>query len=665
MRILLFVFCLFGFFGAHSPILAAAEIPHYAVIINQVRGTECCDVGSIDAFREQQRALQDRNLAATFTIRYDALTNTEFVTAIKNYPDFEYGGLLEITPSLAAAAKVEYRGTPENWFEAQHVFLVGYSQDERAALIDAYMKQFAAVFNTYPETTNAWMIDPFSLQYLREQYGVVTHEITREQFGTDSYTLYGGPPHYPYWSGEDWAFMPSESAQNSTLILRQTITDPVYNYGDQTSAFTSQPNDYRLRGADTSYFSHLFLQAHNQPVGNGYTYAQLGIENSLTQENQEEFFRQLDIVSDWQAKANNTVVTAQGFYAIVRALPVQQISVYHGASQNDPDEQAWWITTPKYRVRLRLSDEKLSITDLRVYDEQFPDPYLTDTAKSMGWWIVPFVLDGSRGSSGTQVGQAARNDVLKNRPSSYPNVSSWLLLDGVTNSSFVFSKNGLQFEVNNKPLIEFLPNSFELLQSVSKSLDSQPPVNSYAWTLRSGEQSWGFLAENDVFTSFSNPELLAGERKDQKLLLFPEIQLGEPHSEKTSLYINNRYAIAGRNPARLVLFPRDRKNFPVLLAGPPTISLSSTEATASSLPAHGSNGMIFIDIDSQEPIRVIAKISTGKYSQEETVYLAPNCAREFLYCLTHPQQAYWYARSVLSDKFRFLEQKKQFEEQVH
>ncbi|MDA1079114.1 MAG: hypothetical protein O2840_00265 [bacterium] len=647
MRILIFVVFLFGLCSTYSPAFAVEDIPHYAVIINQVRGTECCDAGTVAAFSEQQRELQNRNLAATFTIRYDALSNPDFVAAIKNYPEFEYGGLLEVTPSLAEAASVEYTGSAENWFEAQHVFLVGYSQEERAALIDAYMEQFKTVFGVYPKTTTAWMIDPFSLRYLRNEYGVTTHEITREQFGTDSYTLYGGPPHYPYWSGADWAVMPSESAVDSTLILRQTITDPVYNYGDQTSAFTSQPNDYRLRGATTEYFSHLFLQAHDQPASNGYTFAQLGIENSLAAENQQEFFQQLDVVENWQANSHGRVVTAGDFYSWMRTQPVQKMSVYEGVSQTDAAERAWWITTPKYRVRLRLSDGTLAITDLRIYDEQFPDPYLDDTARSMGWWIVPYILDGSRGST-TQVGQAARNDVLKDRPSSYPEAKLWEIASDLS---------PLSFEEITTSIIRFSPNSFELLQG--------GPQITLDWQTTVGLPAWGFAVSNNTYTPFSSPELLASERKSKKGQLFPEIQLGEIVVEQTTLFINNRYAVAGRNPARLVLFPNDSEGFPILLSEPPDISLSAAEATASSLPPHGSNGMIFIDIVAQKPMHVNALITAGAFSQDVDVYLAPNCAKAIRYCLFHPVEAYWYVRSVLDDKLRFLQQRKQFQEQLH
>jgi hypothetical protein len=58
--------------------------------------------------------------------------------------------------------------------------------------------------------------------------------------------------------------------------------------GDDSSSFTSQPNDYALRKADFSYFEHLFLQAHSQN-SNQDTFALIGLENSMPSEVQTEF----------------------------------------------------------------------------------------------------------------------------------------------------------------------------------------------------------------------------------------------------------------------------------------------------------------------------------------------------------------------------------------
>ena len=86
--------------------------------------------------------------------------------------------------------------------------MIGYQPDDRKKLIDTYMTAFQNAFGYYPATSVSWMIDPLSLAYLQQKYGVSVQEITREQWGTDSYTIYGGPPHYPYKPSQNWAIVP-------------------------------------------------------------------------------------------------------------------------------------------------------------------------------------------------------------------------------------------------------------------------------------------------------------------------------------------------------------------------------------------------------------------------------------------------------------------------
>ncbi|PIY80614.1 MAG: hypothetical protein COY80_01975, partial [Candidatus Pacebacteria bacterium CG_4_10_14_0_8_um_filter_42_14] len=93
----------------------AADQPHFTIILNQVRGEECCDAGSVANFRSQLEKLAELNLPAQFALRTDALENPEFVSLAKEYPQFNYGALLEITPELATQADVIYKGKPDQW----------------------------------------------------------------------------------------------------------------------------------------------------------------------------------------------------------------------------------------------------------------------------------------------------------------------------------------------------------------------------------------------------------------------------------------------------------------------------------------------------------------------------------------------------------------------
>ena len=162
-------------------------------------------------------------------------------------------------------------------------------------IADYLFATFFEKFSYYPAVTSAWMIDTETLNYIHKEYGVKIQQITREQYGTDSYTLYGGPPHYPYPASKNWLFVPDYENNDPVLIVRQTVTDPLFNYGDNTSTFTSQPNDYMKNKKTFDYFKSLLDQAIDQS-DNQTGFAMLGLENSMEDKFQQEYIAQLELL---------------------------------------------------------------------------------------------------------------------------------------------------------------------------------------------------------------------------------------------------------------------------------------------------------------------------------------------------------------------------------
>jgi len=146
------------------------------------------------------------------------------------------------------------------------------------------------------------MIDSWSLNYVRDQYGVRVHELTKEQYETDSYTLYGGIFNLPYFASRNHLLLPATTA-DGMMIMRQTVSDIDRNYGSSKAHFTSQPNDYLENPdkTDFSYFENLLNMAENQNENSKF--ALLGLENSLSMQTyQEEFITQLQFISEKQAQ---------------------------------------------------------------------------------------------------------------------------------------------------------------------------------------------------------------------------------------------------------------------------------------------------------------------------------------------------------------------------
>jgi hypothetical protein len=649
---------------------------HIVVFVNQVRGPECCDTGNLKALETQIRAFQENKLQATFAVRFDALNDTSMRSLLLQAANQgqEMGALLEVTPSLAQASGVMYNGKPEQWYEAQTVFLVGYTPSDRQKIIDTYMMRYKEVFHAYPYSSVAWMIDPISLSYMKKTYGVMTHELTREQWGTDSYTLYGGPPHYAYVPSEKWALIPSKDQQvEMPLIIRQTVTDPVWNYGDPTSSYTSQPNDYASRKVDFNYFKHLFYQAHEQPTEN-YTLTILGLENSMADSFQQEYRKQIKFVHEWKTGQSRQVLTAQNFNVWWKGNVHPKITIYQGKSDDSDLSKAWWVTTPSYRMRLRADHGSLFISDLRLYDESETDPYLTTPAKRFGYWTAPFLVDGSRFLEGDESYDffESIHDNITNRKEKYKTPTRIEIsssLSNKENSSLLFSRNGedIVFSMDGTPLINFKADSFELKTPVvpfMKSaylkdvLDIGSSVFNWTWKDRQGQKLWGcFGTSSSVCVPTLNIGALESEREQRYPLLFPQLQERTLDVHSSYVYINNRYAIAGRNPVRIVFYPRDTYGYPAALSELPVITTDTPITYVGLEKQHGGNGMIFIDLINAESKKVQFTLQSQSYTQTSTVFFAPDCKQLLGECLKHPSQLYWYLSTIIDDRLRGWKEK--------
>ncbi|PIP63024.1 hypothetical protein COW98_00835 [Candidatus Roizmanbacteria bacterium CG22_combo_CG10-13_8_21_14_all_35_9] len=375
------------------------------LFINQVRGEECCGKGSFDNLKLQINAFKNYQIPVFFALRYDVLTNDTYVDYLKNEikeasQTVNLGLFIEITPRLAKDAQVIYYGHENQWFEAQNVFTIGYQIKDRKKLLDQLFTTFHNKFDFYPILTSSWLIDTDSLNYLQKKYGVIAHQITREQWGTDSYTLSGGPVHYPYPGSRSWAFIPDFDNKDPVLMLRQTVSDPLYNYGDTTNSFTSQPNDY-LKNKDFSYFKLLINQALFQQKTIGF--ALLGLENSNEEKYQDEFLKQIAYV--YQLK-NEDKIVFPGLRELKNFWIKQKTTSYQGKGVE-------WSVTPTYRVRIKKQGGKLYLTDFRYYDKNLIDPYNDYVAKKNGYWIVPYLINSSLSYSKSTVFPKVSNDLLR------------------------------------------------------------------------------------------------------------------------------------------------------------------------------------------------------------------------------------------------------------
>ncbi len=670
-KITAFAALLIVFMPFYSVQAASEDVPQ-VLVINQVRGEECCGTGSIDALSSQVKAFEQNNVPGYFVLRYDALNNKEYIDFLKKAtakdPDLiRLGLLLEVTPGLAEDAGVDYSAPKDNWYEAPFVYSVGYTDEENKKMMDHLFKKFHQLFGYYPEVTSSWMIKTETLQYIHETYDVLVHQITKEQFGTDSYTLYGGPAHYPYPSSRRWAFIPDFTDQSAPVIVRQTVTDPLFNYGN-LSAYTSQPNDYAADGKSLQYFKVLINQALFEQKQPGFVL--LGLETSMEEKHQQEFINQIKYVGELRKKKQIVFPNARELSSYWKQ---QHYTVYQGKDLIKKDtDSAYWITAPGYRIRILRSDNNLYITDVRYYDLEYQDPYTSAAAKKDGFWVVPYLIDGSEtDSKSAKAAYARRNDTEK--PASYLRLPS---IDRETEPAISRDTNGITFaytdDTGRQRTILFLERTIQFPSFSSNEIT--------AVHTRSSEYPISLSAENDGFflswktadkpflslrnhctdggcaISFSSDSsLLDTARQDDFIHLFPEPDYRTLSTAKTDIYFSNQFAVAKRNPARLVIDPKDKNGSPTQLPIK-QIRIKHDNDVSYSLLTH--NNLYFIDFVSDIPQQDRISITiSDNITFENEIYFAPNCKDTPGACIRNPVHGMWYLRSYVGDKMRIMSDK--------
>ncbi|HNS94452.1 MAG TPA: hypothetical protein PKG71_00585 [Candidatus Woesebacteria bacterium] len=646
----------------------------YITIINQVRGESCCSPGSLTHLTTQLEYAVEYELPTTFVLRYDALTDPRYTQLFLDYraryPELiRTGVMVEIIPSLVEDAhnkypisnpksieELVYTGTEETWFQAQNAFTIGYSIEERIKIADTLLTKYQEVFGEYPTLSSAWMIDTDTLNYLHDAYDVQVHQITREQWGTDSYTLYGGPPHYPYPASRNWAFIPDFTEPNAVHIIRQTTTDPLYNYGDTTSRFTSQPNDYARGNATTDYFYTLMRNLLLQPHAG---FANLRLENSMDEKYQVEFGKQLAFIR----KLNN-----EGVLEVLE--PTQAAALFSDRTttvytRTEGARSAWWITTATYRVRLTQNENGLTVTDLRIYSNTWEDPYRMRQANHEGYWVVPFLIDGSRWHSHKDI-------------SSYPHKFIPVKTDFFTNPTHLtLAPHGSETIITTTPQgqVEVRRDDATLIARFEKEsiifpanaqyhpqTPSQFPARydsqgDFTWYVDEAP-GWGLTRKqcdktHCTFVPTTNTSVHKQSVISQYPYMYPEA-VGRTLSQTyTRVNVHNMFAIATRNPVRLVLEPHDSMNFPILLDAEAEISVSPDDTAITRLGELRKSQQQYVDLDRHNggQVRVSIRMTQGgeSFAQTHTVYFAPNCKNSWQHCARHPVQGVWYVITKIQD----------------
>lgn len=373
-KIKIAIFLLFCFFLFKKTSLAAGN--SFVNIVNPVRGDEFFDIKPADILsgvRIQKNLTDDFKLKATWLLRYDALDSQEFTSFFRNgFNGHELGIFMEVTPLMAIASDVNFPKGGIFWHDANKIFLSGYTPEQRIKLIDSVFEKFKEVFGYYPKSAGAWHIDAYSALYMRNKYNVTSVLICADQFGTDSYQIWGGWWGVPYYPSKFNILSPAQTMKNKLdlVVSWWAARDPIFGYGGSgvESGYSVQVNDYTFgHKLGIDYFRKL-LDFYLKATGNKYSQITVGLENDMDFKLLEKGFReQLGEVSKREKNEEISVVTMSEFSDWYRSN-FKELSPPHFLDN--------WIMSKDFRLSYFEKDGKKIIRDLRIYNELWPEANL-------------------------------------------------------------------------------------------------------------------------------------------------------------------------------------------------------------------------------------------------------------------------------------------------
>ncbi len=363
-------------------------------IMNFVRGVDHRNQDVLyPTTRTQFEYLMGTDLKSTFLLQHDAVIDPKYTELFSHRNEnMEIGVWLETCKSLVLAAGLEWRGREGyefDWYSNVDT-TVAYTDDEKIKLVDTVMSAFKDVYGSYPRTVGAWVLDSVTLGYLHDRYGIDAACICKDQWGTDTYTLFGGYYDNAYYPCKKNILCPAQTEQEQigVPVFRLLGCDPIYQYDcflwSNCHVWTLEP--YHLDnnalphggGSDPEWIDWYFAERFERGGRLGFGYAQVGQENSFYWGGTEVgFLHQMQRLKELKAGG---VIRDMTFseagrwfkdkYAMSPPCTHTAMSDWRGEGN-----KSIWYCCKNYRVGLLLTKESAYIRDIHKYDEKYPSIY--------------------------------------------------------------------------------------------------------------------------------------------------------------------------------------------------------------------------------------------------------------------------------------------------
>ena len=363
-------------------------------IMNFIRAEEPREITDlIQPVREQMALIKAHKFPATWLLQYDALVEGPFVEFLKaEMPlDHETGIWFEMNRRICNDAEIAWRGNPD-WEWDYHVpvaYAIGYTPDERRKLADTAMATFKRIFGRDAKTVAAWNLDAITAAHLSDHYGMDAFGNCRDQLATDGFTIWGAPiaAYYPCRQN---AWSPAQNAKNqiSTPVFRLLGQYPVYYYDNQPLyPDTMEPV---WPSGQSEIFVDAFLSMMAHAPTQSLAYAQLGQENSFGWPMMSKAYRmQMEKLAHFRNEGSLVVetmdATGRRFKNSFKSTPTQaQVILNDPFGKDNAPQRTVWYQSKYFRANLHFHGDQFYLRDLHVYDDRFPQPYLTEPTRQHG-----------------------------------------------------------------------------------------------------------------------------------------------------------------------------------------------------------------------------------------------------------------------------------------
>lgn len=350
-------------------------------------------IDDFETLENQLTVLAKFNLPSTVALKYDALMDEEYQKIIKTYKkenELEISAWWEITAELCERAGVQFRGERGEEYDdrVDSAYSIAYEPEERIKIVDAYMQDFKEIYGVYPQSIGSWVLDECTLEYAKEQYGIVAAAVCRDQIATDGFTLWGGYPNGPYYPSVNNLNVPAQSEQKQLKLptFRLLGPDPIFMFeqnvrGTIFGVHTLEPSSISGRGERIPW---TFARITDEDAV-GINYLQVGQENNFLWPNiAPGYIPQIETVNKLRAEGKLLVQTmAETAKFFSESFELTPPMSYQGTTDWSADQlEALNYASSEYRLSFLYEKQKLRIRDFFKFEENYKSRYLDESIKT-------------------------------------------------------------------------------------------------------------------------------------------------------------------------------------------------------------------------------------------------------------------------------------------